>query len=352
MHLDEGTIHAWLDGALDAAESERVERHAAECAACAAAVAEARGLVAGASRILGALDHVPGGVVPRPAAGAAATRQARPLWRVLRFTPARAAAAAVLILAAGTTLVLRNQPNAAVAIDTEAGPEVLENGPVTPRAAAPAPLPSALPAPSPAVTNEPRPGTRVAAPVAKATTRKAAVGRAAAADIASSNAPPAVAGSAVVRQSVASMADSTRVALDSVTVTAKAVTANAEAAPRTKAFSAQRPMALAAPAPSPAAEGAAALRTASGALAGCYAVEADSLAGLPPHLSLDTTFVVRRASANARWEPLGAAGVRLHVGARVIDLSTVSPGTLAGTVTVDGRVVTVRLVRAVGCSVP
>jgi anti-sigma factor RsiW len=69
QHLDEGTIHAWLDGALDAEESARVDRHAAECATCAAAVAEARGLVAGASRILGALDHVPGGVVPR-AAGA------------------------------------------------------------------------------------------------------------------------------------------------------------------------------------------------------------------------------------------------------------------------------------------
>ena len=65
QHLDEGTIHAWLDGALDAPERERVDRHLASCAECEALVAEARGFIAGASRILGALDEVPGGVVPR-----------------------------------------------------------------------------------------------------------------------------------------------------------------------------------------------------------------------------------------------------------------------------------------------
>ena len=31
-HLDEGTAHAWLDGALSAEESARVEAHVAECA--------------------------------------------------------------------------------------------------------------------------------------------------------------------------------------------------------------------------------------------------------------------------------------------------------------------------------
>lgn len=65
QHLDEGTIHAWLDGALDAPERERIEQHLASCVECEALVAEARGLVAGASRILGALDDVPGDVVPR-----------------------------------------------------------------------------------------------------------------------------------------------------------------------------------------------------------------------------------------------------------------------------------------------
>src|SRR5437763_11225994 len=82
MHPNEGTIHAWLDGALDAEEAARVEEHIAQCATCSAAVAEARGLVAGASRILGALDYVPGDVTPRSAAfdaRAQATRRRRSL---------------------------------------------------------------------------------------------------------------------------------------------------------------------------------------------------------------------------------------------------------------------------------
>src|SRR4051794_13562601 len=114
MHLDEGTIHAWLDGALDAEEAARIDRHAAECAACAAAVAEARGLVAGASRILTALDSVPGGIVPKAASPATTrARRTRSLWTSLHLTPARAAAAAVVVIAAGTALGLRSAPKAA-----------------------------------------------------------------------------------------------------------------------------------------------------------------------------------------------------------------------------------------------
>ena len=48
-HLDEGTIHAWLDGALTPDESARVESAAASCAECTALVAEARGLLPVAS---------------------------------------------------------------------------------------------------------------------------------------------------------------------------------------------------------------------------------------------------------------------------------------------------------------
>ena len=58
-HLDEGTIHAWLDGALSADEARRVEAHVGSCTTCADAVAEARGLIAASSRILTALDEVP-----------------------------------------------------------------------------------------------------------------------------------------------------------------------------------------------------------------------------------------------------------------------------------------------------
>ncbi len=96
QHPDEGTIHSWLDGALDGDEAARVEAHAKECPECAAAVAEARGFIAASSRILTALDNAPRGVIP----AAAPKRRFDPLvWRV---------AATVLVVAAGSLMVFRN----------------------------------------------------------------------------------------------------------------------------------------------------------------------------------------------------------------------------------------------------
>lgn len=68
QHPDEGTIHAWLDGAVPEADARAIEAHVTTCAQCANAVAEARGLMAASSRILSALDGVPGGVVPASSA--------------------------------------------------------------------------------------------------------------------------------------------------------------------------------------------------------------------------------------------------------------------------------------------
>ena len=106
QHLEEGEIHAWLDGALSEAESARIEQHAATCTECAAMVADARGLIAGAARIVSALDHVPSGVIPK--SGTAATAS-RPLGRVLRLTPFRAAMAASLIVAAGSLIAVQQK---------------------------------------------------------------------------------------------------------------------------------------------------------------------------------------------------------------------------------------------------
>jgi len=115
-HPDEGTIHAWLDGALDAASAARVDAHVRGCAACSALTAEARGLIAGASRVVAALDDVPTGTRPgwaQSEVGGAGTASAttstttaadRSVWRRLRVTPARAAIAATIIVAAGLTL--------------------------------------------------------------------------------------------------------------------------------------------------------------------------------------------------------------------------------------------------------
>ena len=119
-HPDEGLIHAWLDEALDAAESERLAAHVRDCPVCQERVAEARGLIAGASRIVAALDGAPPGArsgwahnavssgTPVAAEkGDAASGQKLPdrsLWRWLRVTPGRAALAATILVALGITL--------------------------------------------------------------------------------------------------------------------------------------------------------------------------------------------------------------------------------------------------------
>src|SRR5262245_6969751 len=96
QHLDEGTIHAWLDGGLSPDESARVESHTGSCADCAALVAETRGLVAASSRILSSLDAVPSNVLPGATTGTdqlAALRARRAAitrvwWRDRRFEAA------------------------------------------------------------------------------------------------------------------------------------------------------------------------------------------------------------------------------------------------------------------------
>lgn len=127
-HPDEGLIHAWLDDALSAAEAERLAAHVSTCAECQARVAEARGLIAGASRIVAALDDVPAGTRPQwaqstatgggPAGVVPATQAVEPmpprsLWRWLRVTPGRAALAATILVAIGITLTYER-----AAIDT------------------------------------------------------------------------------------------------------------------------------------------------------------------------------------------------------------------------------------------
>lgn len=104
QHLDEGTIHAWLDGGLPEREAAAVAEHVAQCRECAALVAEARGMIAAAGNIVAALDTVRGGVIPISAAAGAGQRS---LWRRLRLTPARAALAATLLIAVASLLTVR-----------------------------------------------------------------------------------------------------------------------------------------------------------------------------------------------------------------------------------------------------
>jgi hypothetical protein len=116
-HPDEGMIHGWIDGASSEGEALAIDEHLRTCESCEAIVAEARGLVAGASRIVGALDDVPAGVIPAATAtvpGAAAVdgrvtvavpRARRPaFWNSSIF---RMAAGLVFVVGA-STIVLRD----------------------------------------------------------------------------------------------------------------------------------------------------------------------------------------------------------------------------------------------------
>jgi len=52
-HVDDGTLHAYLDGELTPGERARLEAHVAECAACRTGLDEARALIERASGLLG-----------------------------------------------------------------------------------------------------------------------------------------------------------------------------------------------------------------------------------------------------------------------------------------------------------
>ena len=181
QHLDEGTIHAWLDEQLPRDEAAGVEAHVAECRECADAVAEARGLIAASSRILTALDNVPREVAPKAAAighqpsgissdggsgpptqsKTPASQRARRRW----LNVPSLAAAATIVVAVGTLSVMRAvrmdeaslPPQSTAQLERGAGPSADSQ---TAAADLAAPLPTVATAPSvanaPAVANEVR----------------------------------------------------------------------------------------------------------------------------------------------------------------------------------------------------
>ena len=403
QHLDEGTIHAWLDGALDAEEAARVEQHAAECATCAAAVAEARGLIAGASRIITALDHTPGGVVPRsmPAGTSFAARRSRSLWNTLRLTPARAAAAAVVFLAAGTALVLQYKPN------DRAAASLVRDQSAVPKAA---PVP-ATPQPAPSVADSVSSERTAPSAQSARTARNAPVAIPPAAGVAGNRiasgrpARPqrALEGAETVTR--AEVAAKKRAIAASPAPMMDSAARVAQESPRRDTLHEARRLdvsanAAAVPAPAPVATGAvggavAASRRAASAkallapargaaaapyvnLAGCYTVVADAAAGLPQRVSLDTARVVDREPVaqrapladavmvnrftvsdrsgterliidSATWEPLANDGIRLTIGApaRSVELRAIAAGRVAfvGAMNVGDRSVPVALQR-------
>lgn len=147
QHLEEGTIHAWLDGALPPSEAEAVEAHVAQCAECAALVAEARGLIAGTSRIVSSLDHVPAGVVPKQPVQPSQSS----LWHSLRLTPARASIAALILVGVASMFTARRGQ-----LQIPSASSIRPDTPAiaAPTVSAPTPPPNVVARPETAVTTE------------------------------------------------------------------------------------------------------------------------------------------------------------------------------------------------------
>src|SRR5687767_14872336 len=94
-HVDEGTLHAYLDGELPPSERSDVDAHLAQCAACAALLGEERALLERATALLGSTRPV-----ERPAPPFQEVRRAQrrpPPW----YAPRTLAWAASLMLAVG-----------------------------------------------------------------------------------------------------------------------------------------------------------------------------------------------------------------------------------------------------------
>jgi len=73
-HLDEGTLHALLDGELDLAEVSEIQKHLGSCVACGSRLQEVKQVLAEADRLVGAME-VPAGA---PRSRAEPPRAAQP----------------------------------------------------------------------------------------------------------------------------------------------------------------------------------------------------------------------------------------------------------------------------------
>ncbi|HEX5970468.1 MAG TPA: zf-HC2 domain-containing protein, partial [Gemmatimonadaceae bacterium] len=246
-HPDEGLIHAWLDRQLDDRASATLEAHLQRCDECAERVAEARGLIAGASRILSSLD-----LDAPPASGAPAAEPWRPAVLptpakrsvpLLRLTPARSAIAAVLVVAVATAIVREHERTSSQPASGAAESAVVANAPVA------APMAGAAAGTAPAIAPlDTSAGTRVAQFDTSAGTRVAAARRFAKAqrettvnaDLARVGAVPTPTSATPVQQTIAAakMADN---------VAGATAAASASAAPAPAPAASAAPAAAAAP---------------------------------------------------------------------------------------------------------
>lgn len=165
-HVDEGTLHALVDNALDASERSAVEAHLASCGDCARRFAEATAMARQVVTLLGALDEPASRITivaatPVVVASPDAVAQVASVRRRM-ITLRRVALAASVLLVAGVSYEVGKQRESAPA--SEAASDRARAG----RVAAPmSQVPSIVEgvdsfvaAPAPSVRERPRGGAR------------------------------------------------------------------------------------------------------------------------------------------------------------------------------------------------
>jgi hypothetical protein len=85
LHLDEGTLHALLDGELGLAEASEVQTHLGSCAACGSRLQEVKQFLAEANSLVGALETPARAAAPPPQPPPG--RQSAPFSRPGSFEP-------------------------------------------------------------------------------------------------------------------------------------------------------------------------------------------------------------------------------------------------------------------------
>ena len=176
-HVDEGTLHALVDNALDTKERLEVEAHLASCGECARRFAEAMAMARQVTTLLGALDDVGGAVrIVAPSVTPAAPAVADPAIKITpirrRFvTLRRVAIAASVLVVAGVSYQVGQRGDA-----SRRATVVLVSSKVPARSAPMVATPSVVDvpadsyvaAPPPSVRQRPRGGPRTEAEMASA----------------------------------------------------------------------------------------------------------------------------------------------------------------------------------------
>src|SRR5690349_16973177 len=77
-HLDEGTLHALLDGELDLAEVSEIQMHLGSCVACGSRLQEVKQVLAEADRLVGTMEIPPKAAAATPPPPQRPAPRARP----------------------------------------------------------------------------------------------------------------------------------------------------------------------------------------------------------------------------------------------------------------------------------